>query len=142
MSEKNKEIIRRYVQEIYNNGNLDKLAEFVAPDYVNHTEVQEVEGISGLHAFVTAMRASMPDMHQEIHNQIVEGDLEVHRYTITGTHQEEWLSIPASGNPVTIEGLTLSRLREGKIVEEWTYTNSLALMAQMGAISADMLPGS
>ena len=141
MAERNKGIIRRYVDEVYTKGNLDVLEELISPHYVNHTEERDIEGIEGLRAFALAMRAALPDMRHTIHVQLTEGDLEAHRWTISGTHQGEWAGIPASGNPVAVKGLSLSRIEDGKVAEEWTFTNSLEMMMQIGALPAEMMPG-
>lgn len=141
MSESSKQFVRRYVDEVYTKGNTDNIDEFLSPDYVNHTEMQEIEGLEAVREFVATMHTAMPDMTEVIHDQVSQGDYEVHRWTISGTHEGEWMGIPPSNNPVSLSGLTLARFEDGKIAEEWSYTNTLALMMQIGAIPADALGG-
>lgn len=141
MSEKNEQLVRRYVEEIYTKGNLDRIDEFLSPEYVNHTEFQEVEGLDAVRQFVDAMHVALPDLTEVIHNQVSDGDYEVHRWTISGTHQGEWMGIPPTDNTIRFGGLTLARIKDGKIVEEWSYTNTLSLLTQMGALPADALGG-
>lgn len=141
MSAENKALVRRYVDEVYNANNLEHLEEFISPDYVNHMEAQEVTGIEGLRGLARDMHAALPDMRHTVHIQLTEGDKEVHRWTITGTHRGDWMGVPASDNEVAIEGLTLVRLEHGKVAEEWTFANSLEMLVQIGALPADVLDG-
>jgi steroid delta-isomerase-like uncharacterized protein len=136
MSGQNTSIVKRYVEEIYNKGNLDLAAELVTNDYVNHTGFQTVEGVQGLQAFAGMLRTAFPDFHEVLEDQIEAGDKEVHRYTITGTHQGEFVGIPATGKKVTVTGITIARLREGKIAEEWSQADMLGVMQQLGLVPA------
>lgn len=136
MSGQNKEVVRRYVEAIYNQGDLDQAAELVTADYVNHAGFQTVEGVQGLQAFAGMLRTAFPDFHEVLEDQIEAGDKEVHRYTITGTHQGEFLGIPATGKKISVSGITIARLRDGKIAEEWSQVDMLSVMQKLGLVPA------
>lgn len=136
MTQGKKEIVRRYVEEIYTRGNVAIAGDLVTEDYVNHAGFQTVKGVEGLQQFVTMIHTGFPDAHETIEDQIVEGDKEVHRWTIRGTHQGEFMGIAATGKKVEIEGITIARLENGKVAEEWTRADMLGLMQQLGAVGS------
>ena len=76
----------------------------------------------------------MPDLRFTLENIIIEGDLAAFQWTMSGTNTGPYLGRPASGNAVTIAGMNMERLVNGKIVEHWSYPDKLALMQQLGAI--------
>jgi steroid delta-isomerase-like uncharacterized protein len=134
MSNDNKVLVQRYIEEIYNKGNLDLAADLVTDDYVNHAGFMDVEGVEGLQQFAAMLRAALPDWHEVIEDQVVEGDKEVHRYVIRGTHKGEFMGIPATGKEVVVTGITLARIEDGKIAEEWSQADMLGLMQQLGVV--------
>jgi predicted ester cyclase len=83
------------------------------------------------------LRAAVPDFHEVIEDQVVEGNKEMHRYVIRGTHQGEFMGIPATGKEVVVTGITLARIEEGKIAEEWSQADMLGLMQQLGVVPAN-----
>jgi len=134
MSADIKAIVRNYVEEIYIRHNLDKIPELVTEAYVNHAGFITVEGVDGLRDFAAMLAEAVPDWHQVIEDQVVEGDKEVHRYVISGTHKGEFMGIPATGKEVVLTGMTLARVADGKIAEEWTQVDMLGLMQQLGVV--------
>jgi steroid delta-isomerase-like uncharacterized protein len=136
MSEENKALARRFLEEAFNKGNLGVADEIVASDYVLHDPAipEEVSGPEGVKQFVQMYRSAFPDTHITVEDQIAEGDDVVTRWTGRGTHQGELFGIPPSGNQVEISGITGDRFSGGKGVESWTNYDSLGLMQQIGAI--------
>jgi steroid delta-isomerase-like uncharacterized protein len=131
-----KALVRRYVEELYNQGNAEAAGEFVTDDYVNHAGFQTVKGVDGIQQFVHMLRQTFPDWHETILDQVVEGDREVHRYVIRGTHEGEFMGIPATGKEVVVTGITIARLENGKIAEEWSQVDMFGAMQQMGVVPA------
>ena len=80
------------------------------------------------------MRATFPDMVVSTNDMIAEGDKVVSRWTGTGTHQGEFMGIPSTGNKVTVTGIGIDRLVDGKIVEHWEQFDTMGMMQQIGAI--------
>jgi steroid delta-isomerase-like uncharacterized protein len=136
-AEENKALARRFLEEAFNEGNLGVADEIFASDYVLHDPVipEEISGPEGIKGFVQMYRSAFPDTHITVEDQIAEGDEVVTRWTGRGTHQGDLFGIAASGNQVEVSGITISRFSGGKFVEDWTNSDTLGLMQQIGAIS-------
>ena len=134
MSEDNKALVRRYLEETVNAGNVAAIDELTAVDYVGH--------MTGVPPFDRAMhkqllvsfRSAFPDQHVTIEELISEGDKVVNRSTYTGTHRGEFQGIAPTGKQFTISGINMSRITNGKVVEDWTVLDMLGMLQQMGAI--------
>jgi steroid delta-isomerase-like uncharacterized protein len=81
-------------------------------------------------------RAAFPDLRVEVESQVAEGDLVVTRWASTGTHEGDLPGLPASHNKVTVTGIAIDRLENGKIVEAWGNWDTLGMMQQIGAVPA------
>jgi steroid delta-isomerase-like uncharacterized protein len=109
--------------------------ELVAPDYVGHDPSQpELHGPEGVKGFVTTYLSAFPDGRITIDEQLAEGDLVGSRWTGRGTHQGDLMGIPPTGKQVTVSGITVSRLKDGKVVEEWSNWDTLGMLQQLGAV--------
>jgi steroid delta-isomerase-like uncharacterized protein len=137
MSEENKVLTRRS-WEIVSEGNLDTLedalAEVYADNVVLHEPDEDVRGIEGLKQFVSMIRSAIPDLRITLEEDIAEGDKVVSRWRAQGTHQGELMGIAPTSNQVMITGITIHRIEEGKIAEEWENWDALGLMQQIGAV--------
>lgn len=138
MSEANKALVRREVEEIFSKGNLDAAGEIYAPDYVGHepTSPEGARGVEGARRFAAAYREAFPDFRVTVEDQFAEGDRVATRFTARGTHEGELEGIAPTGNRVEIAGLAISRIEDGKVAEDWTVFDALGLMQQIGAIPA------
>jgi steroid delta-isomerase-like uncharacterized protein len=135
MSEQNKALTRRYLEEVWNGGNLALADELIAADYVYHTPVPpEVHGPEGVKQLVSMYRAAYPDLHFTAEDVIAEGDQVVTRWTSRSTHQGELMGIPATGKRVTTSGINIVRFETAKIAEEWTNWDALGMLQQLGVI--------
>jgi steroid delta-isomerase-like uncharacterized protein len=133
MSIQNKLVLRRFFEEIFNQGNLAAADEIVSSDYVNHNAAPtETPGREGLKQFVTYARAGFRDLHFIIDDQVAEGDKVVTRWTATGIHQGEFAGIAATGKPVTITAINIHRVADGQIQEGWLIWDALGLLQQLG----------
>jgi steroid delta-isomerase-like uncharacterized protein len=137
MSEENKDLTRRS-WEIVAKGSLntldDALQEVYAHGIVMHEPDEDVRGIEGVTQFVSMIRSALPDLRITLEDDIAEGDKVVSRWRAEGTHQGELMGIAPTGNQVGITGITIHRIEEGKIVEEWENWDALGMMQQIGAI--------
>ncbi len=133
MSEENKAIVRRLLEEAYSTGNLAVVDEIIAPDYV-HTgnSGRIVTGIEFIKQQITIERTIFPDLRVTIEEMIAEGDKVVARWTLRGTHQGEWRGIPPTGKEVTSTGVDIHRIVGGKIVEDWRKRDRMDVMQQLG----------
>ncbi len=128
--EENKAIVRRMV-DAYNKHNLDWFDEFIAPDYVDHSNQVGAEGAKQL--FIMGF-TGFPDWHEAIDDIIAEGDKVWLRLTYTGTHTGEFFGLPPTGNKVTMTAVAIYRIVKGKLVEGWFINDGLDLFKQIGAI--------
>ena len=139
-TEQNKDILRRYFEEVYNRGNLDALDEFIAPDYVAHlaasSPYREIRGRDAQREYIAAARTMLPDFHITLEDLIAEGDKVVVRSTARGTHRGEGLGLAPTGKQVTMTVIGIYRLADGTIAERWEESDSLGLIQQVGAITA------
>ena len=131
--EKNKTIIRNAYEEIWNQGNLNAADELFAIDYVYHG-APEIRGPEGIKQHVAALRASFPDAHLSLDDMIAEGDKVVSRWTAGGTQTGEFMGIPPSGKQVKFTGIIISRIADGKIVEDWETSDQLGMLQLLGMI--------
>ena len=134
--EENKALLRRAVEEVFSaQGNVDVADKIFAPDYVgmNPTDLQDVRGPEGAKELANMYRSAFPDVRLIIEEQVAEGDKVVTRWIAYGTHQGEMMGIAPTGNQVRVEGVTISNIQEGKIVQEWELFDTLGLMQQLGA---------
>jgi len=121
MSEENKALVRRWIDEVLTRGDIRRVDQLFAPNYVLHDPslVQEVHGREGIERYVRALRAASSDICFAVEDQIAERDMVVTRWTARGTHQEEFLGIPPTGNQMTMTGIEFDRVVDGRIDETW-----------------------
>jgi len=132
--EENKAIVMRYVEEFWNQKNLDVLDELISPSAIAH-EATTVhlfgQGLESLKQAAAMYIAAFPDLHVTVDDLIAEGDMVVERWTCTATNQGELMGIPPSGKQVAWTGITMYRFADGKIVEHWWAWDALGLMQQL-----------
>jgi steroid delta-isomerase-like uncharacterized protein len=132
--EAHKTLVRRYYQEVLNAGNVGLLDELAVPDYDEHSPFPgQPNGIEGLKARVGAILASFRPVFA-LRELIAEGDTVVAYWTNTGKHQGEFMGIPPSGRTVTISGVDVHRLRDGRMAEHWHVIEELQMLQQLGVI--------
>ena|SRR5947209_15476757 len=122
-SEANKAIVRRYMEEAWNKGNVDVLDEVFTPELV-----------ARLKPLVGAFRAAFPDWHCVIDDFVVEGDKVANRWSCTATHTGNLFGIPPTGKSVAVEGITIHEIVDGRIVSDWSQSDQLSLMQQLGVV--------
>jgi predicted ester cyclase len=133
-SDTNKAIVRRSIEQPLVHGDLATLDEVYAPDYVAHDPSNpDVTDLPGTKAFVGELRASYSDIAVSIDDQIAEGDRVATRGTFRGVDTGSGRGGEPTGRAVAIGGITISRLRDGQIVEEWVQWDALGLEQQLGS---------
>ena len=137
MSERNKTLVRRIIDEAWNRGDLAIVDEVFAPDYTEHNPRPGQEpGIDGYKGGITMLRVAFPDLSLELHELPAKGDRTAVRYTLHGTHEGELMGLPASGYRVASDGMVFARFENGKVVERWGVQDMLTLLQQIGAFPA------
>jgi steroid delta-isomerase-like uncharacterized protein len=134
-TEENKTIARRAFEEVWNQGNPDAFDALYIPNQVSHGLGIDVPvGIEGLRRFVSIYRTAYPDTHFTVEDQIAEGDKVATRWTAIGTHYGDLMGIAPTGKRVTVTGMTINRIMNGKIVETWNNFDALGQLQQLGVI--------
>ncbi len=135
MTTANKELIRRYIEEVINTGDESIVGQFISPDY---TEVYDGKryllGVQGAVDHLRGVRGTYPDLRVTIERQIAEGEWVVSLITACGTHRGEWLGIKPTGKFLTFSGVNVDRVVSGRIVEHGGAANMLGPLLESGAI--------
>lgn len=135
MSDVNKRIVRRLIEEAQQGGNLAVIQELLAEDFVDHTPLPGLpptrDGVSMLFA---GMQQAFPDLRVTIEEQIADDEKVATRKTFEGTHRGPFLGIAATGNPIRFEVIDILTVRGGKIREHRVVADQLTLMQQLGAL--------
>jgi steroid delta-isomerase-like uncharacterized protein len=142
-----KQLINRFVEELWNGRRLEVADAIFGTDCVTHQlrsggAVDAVpRGPQGMKEHVAGWIASFPDLRFSIEQMLSEGDRVVTQLLMEGTHQAAWLGIPASGKKMQIRMFTVHRIVQGKIVEDWVLVESLGLFQQLGVVpnTADLV---
>jgi len=131
MSEANKALARRVIEELFSKHNV-ALIEELFPDCVYHAPaVGELRG-EAYRQFLTQVLAAFPDGQWTVEDQVAEGDKVVTRWSFTGIHRGNLMGI--ARKLVTTSGVMIDRIVGGKIAEEWEEYDALGMMQQLGAV--------
>jgi len=138
LNDRARAVVRLYFEELWNSGRVALIDELFTSDYVNHDPMHpEVPpGPAGARQIVSLYRDAFPDSNFRIDDTICEGDRVVTRWTVSGTHKGTLHGIAPTGKRVTVTGITVFRLANGKIAEAWANWDNLGLMTRLGAVPA------
>lgn len=133
----NKTLVREFIDALFTRGELDAVDRYLAPDFVYHDPFPGfASDREGLRQAAQVFRQGFPDWHSQVQALIAEGDLVTERFTARGTHQGEFMGVPASGREVTLAGINIFRVQDGKLVERWGRLDDLGLLQQLGIVPA------
>lgn len=133
-AEENKEIVRRFFEEGPSKGNLNVADELLSPDFILHVPLPSSPGIEGINEVITACRAAFEHLNVTIEDMVADGNNVAARFTARGIHKGNFMGLPATGKPITMTGIEIFRIKDGKIAELWGEANLLGLMQQLGII--------
>ena len=125
-----KTIARRAIEEVCARGDFEKAKRFYSPDFRDHVNDLEYTGLEGVRESVSLYRSVLPDLEIKVEDQLVDGDRVASHWTATGTNR---------GRRVTMRGITISHVVDGKIVEDWGYSDTAGLLRQLGPLRAAAL---
>ncbi len=134
--ETNKALVRRAIDEIWNQRLREQIEIFLAPSYLFHVIPTDVAGIEGYNALLDSFLTGIPDLQFQIEDMIAEGDKVVVPITYTGTHLGMLFGIPATGRKIVFTGTCIYRIADGQIVEEWNCADHLGLITQITSVSS------
>ena len=138
-AEDNKALVRYWIEEVINNGNLAVVDALCPPGYVGHNPHHPLKdrpaGPEEVKEHVVRMlRSAFPDLHQSIEDMIAEDDRVVVRSTFRGTHQGPFAGIAPTGRRLHMTAIEIFRVQDGKLPEHWINADYLGAMQQLGAI--------
>ena len=135
-TEQNKAIVRQLIEEVINQNNLSLGEQLMAADIIEHEELPPgiPTGIEGTKIMFSMLHNAFPDFKATINDLIAEDDKVVVFMTWTGTQHGEWMGLPPSGKPMSINVMDIFRVADGKLVEHWGMMDSMAMMQQLGAL--------
>ena len=137
MSEENKALFRRFVDEIINKKDVSLIDDLIAGDMVDHNLLPGQEpGREGMKQMLGMFLAAFPDLRSNIDLLVAEGDIVAGRMTTTGTHKQDFMGIPATGKQVNFSEIHIVRIVNGKAVEHWGNSDDMGMMQQLGVIPA------
>ena len=139
MREKNKAVVRRFLEELWNRNNFAVAEEFLAHDYDGHSSTV-IKGMDGAVAFIPRLREAFPDFRFQVRDQLAEGDKVATRWNLSGTHLGPFQGVAPSGRRVEMTGITIFRLADGKLIDGWTSEDVWGFLKQIGAVSAPEQP--
>jgi steroid delta-isomerase-like uncharacterized protein len=131
----NKELVRRFYEEVWNRGHTDVALEVFADDYVRHDlrPSDALPGGAGQAKIAADFRAAFPDLVFTPELLLADGDLVAARWTASGTHKGQWGAVEPTGKHVEFSGVNIFRVEDGKVVEIWNHRDDLGLLQQTGA---------
>ena len=119
----NREVARIALEQVCSRGDMTLAPQCYAEDFADHVGELDSHGLEGVRRSTASYRALLDDLCFEVLDQVAEDDRVASRWVMTGSNR---------GRPVRLWGITISRLREGRIVEDWTAFDSVALLRALG----------
>ncbi|MBG82456.1 MAG: ester cyclase [SAR202 cluster bacterium] len=131
----NELLVRRYVEDVWNAGNLELVDELLDPNHIRHDPIlsDDVIGTESIKAQIKSLRTGLPDLNFDVKIYPAADGIHVTRqWILTGTHQGKWMGIKPTGNHITNTGMAISRIANGTIAEEWIQRDEIGLRKQIG----------
>jgi steroid delta-isomerase-like uncharacterized protein len=129
-TEANKDLIR-CIDKAINDNDLSALDQYFTPDYVDHSRPGGLEGAKQLFSM---FRLAVPDFSITIEDMVAEGEKVVVRFTLRGTHQGELMGVPATSKQLSMTGIDINRIANGRLAERWANQDDLGMLQQLGVI--------
>lgn len=132
----NKDVVRRYIEEAWNEADLDLVDDLVAADAPMHdpTLSERVAGPDGRKRSIEVYHSAFPDVTISVEELVAEGDTVAVRWTGRGAHDGDLMGIAPTGTEVEVAGLSMNHVTDGQIVETWEVYDALGMLQQIGAV--------
>ncbi len=131
----NNAVAVRMFEGAWNKGDFSVIDELIKADAIDHSPLGSEKGSEGFKNIIGMFRGAMPDLKMSIEDEVYSGDRVVHSWKIQGKHTGSPLfGVPPAGKDLTLTGITIVRLEDGKIAERWTQLDQLGLLQQLGVI--------
>lgn len=134
--EQNKTIVQDFIDALFTKGDLGAVDKYLAEDFVNNDPpFGSSADREGMRSAGAMFRAAFPDWHSDVHLLVGEGDIVVELFTASGTQRGEVMGVAPSGHTVTLPGINIFRIADGKIVERWGRLDDLGFLQQLGVVN-------
>jgi steroid delta-isomerase-like uncharacterized protein len=131
--EANKKLARDYIDQVFNQHNPSKAADFVTAEVVWHgNSLGDIVGAENLAGLLGSFIGALPDLHAAEQDIAAENDLVMVRLVVTARVKGSLLGVPADGKPVRWNAVDIYRVTDGKISEEWAADDIATIMTQLG----------
>ncbi len=134
--ERNKDLVRRDNEEVWNKGNLEIMDELYSADFVLHflPDGSESRGLDKQRDHILNHRKAFPDWAEEIKQILAEGDLVMTHFVSTGTNEGSFMGNPPTGKQTRANEMTIFRIADGKIAEQWLLPDIFSMNQQLGLL--------
>lgn len=137
IAKRNKQVTERIWSELVNGCRLESMAELVSADFVDHAPLPGLPNdLDGLRQRLQVLHRAFPDFHSTIRDLVAENDKVVAYVLSTGTHQEDFVGLPATGRKFALEEIQILRIADGKMVEHWQVADLFGMLVQLGLASS------
>ena len=133
-AEDNKALVRRLYEEVFNQRSLALVDELCTTNHVYHNPPTTLHGREEFKQLLSLYITAFPDAQFTVEDEIAEGDRVASRYTFRGTHQGELMGISPTGKQVTVTGIIINRILNGKVEEGWLNFDALGMLQQLGVV--------
>lgn len=128
-----KKLNERFNDEVFQKRNVDAIDQLLTDDFVEHTPAPgQATDRKGAKEFMGMMMNAFPDLEYRMEMQIAEGDTVSSVGTLTGTHREAFMGVPATGKKISVQMMDTAKVRNGKFAEHWGLADMASMMAQLG----------
>jgi steroid delta-isomerase-like uncharacterized protein len=129
----NKDLVRAFIGALFTDGDPRAVDDYLAVDFVNHDPPFGVTADrEGMRSAGQMFRKVFPDWHSDLHLLVAEDDLVVELFTASGTQQGEFMGVAPTGKTISLPGINIFRIADGRIVERWGRLDDLGLLQQLG----------
>ena len=135
MSAENKALVRRWFEEVWNQGRAEAIDEMLASHAVVHGLGTTGPGPAGFKPFHAAYRDAFPNVTIQLHDLVAEGNIVAARWSGTGTHRGNGLGFDATNRAIQFSGMVFVRVENGKLVEGWNQFDQLGMLQQLGVVN-------
>ena len=134
LPEENKSFVRR-IYETFSSGDLNTLDQFISTDVVDHNpNPSQAPGLQGVQDYFREIRGAFTNFRITVEDQVAEGDRVVSRIVFSGKHTGTFFGIAPTGKEITITGMDMAHIENGKLTERWGNEDDLKLMQELGVI--------
>ena len=129
-----KALMARMYDEVFTGGNLDLIDELIHENFIEHEDLPPgiPPGREAPRTYLIMMRSAFPDFRADIHEMLQDGNKVIARARFSGTHQGEFMGIPATGNRFEVSAVDIVEFEGDKAIGHWGVTDFAGMMRQLG----------